>query len=461
MAIFTRRVIQRCLDESAEFASQEALQDWVARLNTVSDDYVATEWEVALLWAFAQFGNVLHEPKHGQRPIDLFFESRDRVLQFAADIVAISDRGLHEKNPISRFQDELWKRIYKAKIQTGGFFFKVEEQQPIPHRGTKRKRRLLLPPASEFSTYIFNADFETFLERIRNEPHIQHTHYSRHPSPAVAVMIQYLPGRVGVATASYGSYTSTTVKDDNPLFNALRRKAAQLKQSAWDGIRGVIVCDGGSRMFNEMANWATFNMTEVIREFFRTHHSVDFVVILGIKDESLFHGERSRHRVEPKIFVRSKDADWLPKLEALVPRVTNTLPSIQQSPENAINEMKWNRSTIYTKPYLGGSTMEEDRIQMSAREFLDLLAGRLDQKRFMQNHDAGGGKSIFSIFQAKGKMITGARLERRPDEDDDLLILEFGTGDPAVSPFRVPKSDGSAKARTGVEKRRSNPGQIE
>jgi hypothetical protein len=451
MAIFIRRVIQRCLDESAEFASPEALRDWVARLNTVSDDYAATEWEVALLWAFSRFGNVLHEPEHGESRIDLFFESRDRVLGFAADIVAISDKGLHEKNPIDHFRDELWKRVYKAKIQTGGFFFKVEEEQPIPHRGTKRKRRLMLPPANQFSTYIFNADFDTFLELIRKEPHIQRDHYSHHPSPAVAVTIQYLPGRGGVGMASYGTYTSTTVKDDNPLFNALRRKAAQLKKSAWAGIRGVVVCDGGSRMFNEMANWATFNMTEVIREFFRKYHSVDFVVILGIKDESLFYGKKSRHRVEPKIFVRSTDAGWVPKLESLVPQVTNTLPSIQQSPENAINQMKWNRSTIHTQPYLGGSTMDEHRIQMSARELLDLLAGRLDQKRFAQNHIAGGGKSIFSVFQAKGKMITGARLERCPDEDDDLLILEFGAADPAVSPFRVPKSS-AAKAETGVEK---------
>jgi hypothetical protein len=40
-------------------------------------------------------------------------------------------------------------------------------------------------------------------------------------------------------------------------------------------------------------------------------------------------------------------------------------------------------------------------------------------------------------------MITSAKLERSPDEDDDWLTLEFSTGDPAVSRFRVPLSEKS------------------
>ena len=86
--------------------------------------------------------------------------------------------------------------------------------------------------------------------------------------------------------------------------------------------------------------------------------------------------------------------------------------------------------------------MKGTEIRISARELFDLLAGRLDQKRFAQNHDMGGG-NIFSIFQAHGKMIKRAEVECRPDDDDDWLILEFGADDPAVSSFKVPKSDKS------------------
>jgi hypothetical protein len=163
MSLLTRRVFQKCLDDNAQFVSIDVLRNWVQQLNRVSNDYVATEWEVVLLRAFARFGKVRYEPPLGQRPVDLVFESCDGKLQFAADIVAISDQPLHEKNPIDRFRDEFNKRIEKTKINTGRFIFQVEEEQPVACRGTGRKRRLLLPPVREFSTYVFNAAFDDYI----------------------------------------------------------------------------------------------------------------------------------------------------------------------------------------------------------------------------------------------------------------------------------------------------------
>jgi hypothetical protein len=113
-----------------------------------------------------------------------------------------------------------------------------------------------------------------------------------------------------------------------------------------------------------------------------------------------------------------------------------------------MTSMNWNRSKIRTKPYLGGSTVEGDQIRISARELLDLLTGRLDQKRFAENHDMGSG-NIFSIFQSQGKMIKRAEVEHRPEEDDDWVILEFSRDDPAVSKFRMPKSTRSGQKEQG------------
>src|ERR1035441_7581095 len=104
MALFARRVIQRCLNANAAFVSTGHLRDWVRRLNTVSNYYVATEWEVVLVSVFAQFGCVQPEPPlGGARPIDLVFEAPDGGLKFGADIAAVSDQSLHERNPIERF----------------------------------------------------------------------------------------------------------------------------------------------------------------------------------------------------------------------------------------------------------------------------------------------------------------------------------------------------------------------
>jgi hypothetical protein len=126
MALFTRRVLQKYLNETAAFVSPQTMKDWVQRLNKVSDDYVAVEWEMTLLRAFARFGNVSHEPELGGKLIDLVFESFDRKLKFGADIVAISDRSLHANNPIDRFRDEIIRRIGKWRIDTGRFFFEIK-----------------------------------------------------------------------------------------------------------------------------------------------------------------------------------------------------------------------------------------------------------------------------------------------------------------------------------------------
>src|SRR3954471_19075024 len=54
VALFARRVIDSYLRENQALVSEQTPRDRVQRLNTVSDDYVATEWELVLLSAFAK-----------------------------------------------------------------------------------------------------------------------------------------------------------------------------------------------------------------------------------------------------------------------------------------------------------------------------------------------------------------------------------------------------------------------
>jgi len=243
------------------------------------------------------------------------------------------------------------------------------------------------------------------------------------------------------------------------LYNALKSKAVQLRRSGCEGIRGIIVCDRGSRIFTEMSNWSTYKMDEVVGEFFRQNESVAFVGTIGIKSSYLMVGGRFQNNFEPKLFVRDSRNNWVPNLEHLFIQVISSLPAVCQTPENAVNNLKWNQSTKQTKPYMGGWMVRENEIRISARELLDLLAGRLDQKRFAQNHDIGGGNNIFSLYQSRGKMINRAAVERRPEEDDDWVILEFSADDPAVSSFRAPAQDKSV--RREQDKNRTPYGKVD
>jgi len=366
MAMWARRRIQRYLDENSAFVSQSTLHDWVQRLNTVSDDYVATEWEVGLLNGFATVGAVQHEPALGKKRIDLVFTSSDRKLSFGADIAAVSDQQLHRENPVEAFWEELRRRARKANVRTGGFSFHVAEKRLPTYLGSGNQRSLLLPSPSGFGTHIFNSGWEEFIRVVKSHPDRSHEYTARSKSPAVLVSIAYHPGKFGIFQGQHGSYTGATVVNDNPLFNALKVKARQLKKSAYTGPRGVIICDGGSRMLTSWPDWSTYSLDQVVAEFFRQHRSVDFVAIIAIKQGSSWgHNEYVYH---PRSFVPKRSALFGSDLAALIAEVVRRLPPIQLTPENAVRVMKWKKSKRYGP--LGGWSMGGKKIKISARDLL-------------------------------------------------------------------------------------------
>ena len=117
MAIFSRRTLQRLIDENSVFLSRRQLKAHVNRLDGPNiDDALAAEWEVALLNIFSRVGSVAHEPKleaTGHR-FDLCFDSP--TVKFISDIVAVSDKGLDELNPIEALKDKLIDIVLEQKI---------------------------------------------------------------------------------------------------------------------------------------------------------------------------------------------------------------------------------------------------------------------------------------------------------------------------------------------------------
>lgn len=223
--------------------------------------------------------------------------------------------------------------------------------------------------------------------------------------------------------------------DDNPLFNALKVKARQLKKSAYTGPRGIIICDGGCRMLTSWPDWSTYSLDQVVAEFLRQHRSVDFVAIIAIKQGNSWG--RNQYVYHPRCFVPKRSALSGSDLAALIADVVRRLPPIQLTPENAIRVMKWKKSRRYGP--LGGWSMEGKKIKTSARDLLALMAGRLDQDRFVKGYDAGGC-NFFELCLKRGQLITSASMERTPDEDDDWVTFEFGEPDSAVAPFSEPTS---------------------
>ena len=121
MGIFARRYLQRCLDESLTFATRQARELWVDKLNSPSSlDYAATEWELVVLHGLSKLGQLRHEENLGgiSHP-DVWFAAAG--LEFVADVTAVSDKGLHEQNPVEMLEGELRRRYMALGIDSGGF----------------------------------------------------------------------------------------------------------------------------------------------------------------------------------------------------------------------------------------------------------------------------------------------------------------------------------------------------
>ena len=133
--------------------------------------------------------------------------------------------------------------------------------------------------------------------------------------------------------------------NDNPLFNALKVKARQLKKSGCTGPRGIIVCDGGCRMLTIWPDWSTYSMHQVAAEFLRQHRSVDFVAVIAIKEGN--NWGRDEYVYNPKCFVPKRSRLAGHDLDGLIAKVVRRLPPIQLTPENAVRVIKWKKSRRY------------------------------------------------------------------------------------------------------------------
>jgi hypothetical protein len=90
MAIFSRRTIQRLINENISFANKDQLENHVRKLN---EGDLSFEWEVVLLNVFSKIGKITHEPifENSSRKIDMLFSSEEDGIEFLADITTISD----------------------------------------------------------------------------------------------------------------------------------------------------------------------------------------------------------------------------------------------------------------------------------------------------------------------------------------------------------------------------------
>jgi len=442
MAIFSRRSLQRLLNEAGAFLKPEQLLRYVTRLNDPSADAIAYEWELAILCAFGKLGTLAHEPNLGgsTRP-DIYltpYGVRDPIV---LDVAAVSDKGFEERNSYHAFTKEFRRRISVLRKQgiRGGFRITVGSSPSSLQRTTAPILRL--PRPHRFRTVVFNDRFEEFLEAVTKGPS-QNYVYSVE-TEETELTVEYDPRLSGVLTTS-AQYRVAYSKQRNPIANALRQKAQQLKRTRFNGPFGIILCDADCDLLRSKTQaWPTYGAETIIQDFLRQHSSIAVIMTIRVAQ----FGDRvgpENLKIEYHLYP-NHSGTFNPETSEVIRRMPTLLPRPIKDGCNARNHLEWLRQSgkLHEGESLwGGMTVSEPTIKISARAVLELLAGSVSQQIFFEEHGFSG-MNPFRYKLEKGQLIRSASIEKSPvpEDDDEWLVFEFSGPDPAVSPLRAPGSE--------------------
>ena len=420
MAIFSRRTIQRLINENASFLTRRQIKTHVDKLNKGD---ISAEWEVVLLNVFSKLGKVEHERNFNGKNPDLYFTSADHTLDFLADIKTVSDEGVELKNPRKQLDERLHNEVKEKDIK-GAWSCEIGGNYEEA-RKTGSMVQLKLPALARFDKEIFNESWEEFTSQIKKEPDKNRTY--RIQTDKIELSISYSPSKEWTGFYSYPGYKSITAREhliQNSIWNGLVSKSEQLEGTGYEGALGIILCDGGSDYLRRSRN--------IIHEFFYTHPRINFILAFeavqnfgyGSYNKVVIYFERGREI--------SKELEAF--LDNLHEHPETDFPYPVRSAVNAVSALKSTKPHIEGS-FFGGYTMRGNEIKLSSRAILDLMAGKITYDEFPEEY-----KNFFKSGVREGRLFESVKVEKDENEkDDDWLIFRFGEPDPAVTPYTAPK----------------------
>jgi hypothetical protein len=436
--VFSRRAIQRCIDELIGILPEDQLEALVKRLNRVGRDRFAVSWEVCLLHSLSRIGTVLHEAPlpSGRKPDISFIYPRENAIGFIADVTAISDQGLHSANPVQELGEELARLARLVGLDPNHLRYEARGQHDGPYGYQKTK--LLLPPQSQIPAFLYTRILP-FLESVRNNPTSQHQIAIEDDNYSFTVYYDTSQRFMG---GGYPAYDVALSRKKNPLLTKLVNKTSQLNGAGSIAPTGIIACDAGCSLFHRTGAFGTFTALDVMQQFFSEHPEISFVLLLSVKDVNPLSHQKRTFRIDPTFYSAYQDAKTL-ELRTVLADAVARLPKPILDSYNAYVRC---RQPGYDRGHFGGHTLSRSLVKISARTVLELLAGRITASEMNLAHDwlppePGRGKGMLNPFERylrEGRLITRIGVDAaEEDESDDCLTIEFGEPDPAISPFVV------------------------
>ena len=434
--IFARRALQRRLSELRETLDRDAVDKLAARLNRPGKDRLAAMWEVAVLHALARCGTLRNEAplSSGRRP-DVSFDNG--TLRLSADITAVSDEGLDDDNPYFELSELIEKAKTKLGLPIGGVDLRVKSKHHQSARGTRPV--LPLPPRKQLQAFIR----DQIVPRLRDQMGAgEKLLRIAIDDDEVGLDITIDPAGSPYSSGGFAAYDVPKIKDRNPLYNALKAKAAQLRSA--EAVTGVIIGDGDcAALADRPTNSDEVSAAAIAEEFLRQYSSVDFVLLLTIREAPQLwpRAESADRRVHPMLVVRA----GCPAKNQLTTLFTTMLAELPKPVAMPVNAALRAREPGYDLGHHGGYTMERKKIRIGSRELMEILAG-------LRTLEDSGAKHIeasrrrprqpnsvqiaFLRNLQQGRLPAAVRVIKTDEDDnDDWVEFEFGDPDPAISPL--------------------------
>jgi hypothetical protein len=434
--IYQRRALQRRLDELRSVLARETVDSLADRLNRAGKDRVAAMWETVALHGLSKCGSIKSEVAlpSGRRP-DIRFEQANRVL--VADVTAVSDEGLDKDNPYHELSQLIEGAKRRLKLPVGGLDLCVRSRHEKTKRGTRTV--LLLPPRTELQAFVTDMVVPQLRKQMDAGQQVLHIAVD---DEDVGLDITINPRKSPYSSSSFAAYDVPMIKDRNPLYNALRAKADQLR--GVDCITGVIVGDGDCvALSGHSINWDGVTTGDIIEEFFRQFSSVDFVLLLSVRQTQRGWAPTLPIRQNAaSLFVRD-ECDARPALDTLFRAMMEHFPHPAMTPVNGALRA---REDDYDLGHHGGYSMSGSTVRLGLREFTEIFAGL----RTLQDNGAkfveparklppkpNHVQSVVLRELMEGRLPSSIEITKTGEDDsDDWVEIRFGNIDPAIAPLR-------------------------
>lgn len=428
--IFGQRNVHRMLTRLANFLDPVRVLELEAKLEKETGQTRAAEWEVAIGYALSNMGRIEgFYQQRGGNP-DFIWTPEERPI--IVEVTSVSDVALHNHNPVQLFTSELYRVAARLGISKHGAlsyqFGSVEEGDRVT---------VAVPAKKDHAEFFRRADTKAFFKQIKCEPDRQRT-FSFFERGA-ASSITYRPGQGYSSGGGYRSYTVPQTYRHAPVFNALKKKERQIKDSGATHPSILFICDNDCNALHQAHTSATgtqLGMRDIVGLFLNGQRrqmigdlvwnqsvpaqasKIHAVIWISVKENWTPFVRNPTFALSPHIEYAHYADTYLRSNEFIdrVNQALSCLPIPHRTPRNAAIERH------YPQHY-GGWKMSASEVTFSALTLQKLLIGEISHEKFRQDHP----ELIAQLkrFSDQGLMIDFASIEACENEDDDWIKLRF------------------------------------